>query len=103
MGKITTAHAWVNNEVAYVAWDIDDKISGCLGFEVTRVYLDPNGNVARRPDGAEDRVKCAAWVSFKGQHNPYWLPQDTGVWPVQEAQLAGPYPPKEEKWHDAQA
>ena len=84
MGKITTAHAWANNEVAYVAWDIDGKISDCLGFEVTRVYLDPNGNVARRPDGAEDRVKCAAWVSFKGQHNPHWLPQDTGVWPVQK-------------------
>ena len=84
MGRITTAHAWANNEVAYVAWDIDGKIDGCLGFEVTRVYLNDNGTVARRADGTEDRVKCAAWIAFKGQRNPHWLPQDTGVWPVQK-------------------
>jgi hypothetical protein len=73
-----------NNEVAYVAWDIDGKIPGCLGFEVTRVYLNDDGSVKLRPDGTEDRVKCAAWVSFKGQGNPNWIPQDTGVWPVQK-------------------
>lgn len=84
MGQIVAARAWANNEVAVVAWDIDGKIAGCLGFEVTRVYLTPDGEVARRPDGAEDRVKCAAWVAFKGQRNPHWLPQDTGVWPVQK-------------------
>src|SRR5215510_11322750 len=84
MGQITTAHAYANNEVAYVAWDIDGKIDGCLGFEVTRVYLNADGTVARRPDGTEDRVKCAAWVAFKGQRNPHWLPQDTGVWPIQK-------------------
>lgn len=79
MGRITAAHAWANNEVAYVAWDIDGKIDGCLGFEVTRVYLNVDGTVARRSDGTEDRVKCAAWVAFTGQRNPHWLPQDTGV------------------------
>lgn len=84
MGRITAAHAWANNEVAYVAWDIDGKIDRCLGFEVTRVYLNADGTVARRPDGTEDRVKCAAWVAFTGQRNPYWLPQDTGVWPIQK-------------------
>ena len=84
MGRITALHAWANNEVAYVAWDIDDRIDGCLGFEVTRVYLQPDGSVARRPDGSDDRVKCAAWVAFKGQRNPHWIPQDTGVWPVQK-------------------
>ena len=84
MAKITSANAWANNEVAYVAWDTDGKIPGCLGFEVTRVYLDAAGNVAKRPDGSDDRVKCAAWVAFKGQRNPDWLPQDTGVWPVQK-------------------
>jgi phosphatidylserine/phosphatidylglycerophosphate/cardiolipin synthase-like enzyme len=84
MGRITSAHAWANNEVAYVAWDIDGKIDDCLGFEVTRVYLNDNGTVALRADGTEDRVKCAAWVAFQGQHNPHWLPQDTGVWPVQK-------------------
>lgn len=77
MGKLTTAQAWANNEVAYVAWNSDGKIAGCLGFEVTRVYLDAAGN-------ATERVKCAAWVAFKGQRNPDWLPQDTGVWPVQK-------------------
>lgn len=84
MGKIVSARAYANNEVAYIAWDIDGKIADCFGFEVTRVYLDDNGTVARRADGAEDRVKCAAWVAFKGQRNKHWLPQDTGVWPVQK-------------------
>jgi phosphatidylserine/phosphatidylglycerophosphate/cardiolipin synthase-like enzyme len=84
MPKITSGRAWANNEVAFVAWATDGKIPGCLGFEVTRVYLDPAGQVARRPDGSEDRVKCAAWVAFKGQRNPHWIPQDTGVWPVQK-------------------
>lgn len=84
MSSITTARAWANNEVAYVAWDIDDKIEGCLGFEVTRVYLNDDRSVALRADGAEDRRKCATWVAFKGQRNPHWLPQDTGVWPVQK-------------------
>ncbi len=84
MGQIITARAWANNEVAYVAWDADSKIDGCLGFEVTRVYLNDDLTVAKRPDGTEDRVKCAAWVAFKGQRNPHWLPQDTGVWPVQK-------------------
>src|SRR5574341_62042 len=59
MGKINSAHAWANNEVAYVAWDIDGKIDGCLGFDVTRVYLNEDGSVALLGDGTEDRVKCA--------------------------------------------
>jgi phosphatidylserine/phosphatidylglycerophosphate/cardiolipin synthase-like enzyme len=84
MGQITAVRAYANNEVAYVAWEIDGKIADCLGFEITRVYLANDGSVARRPDGAEDRVKCAAWVAFKKQGNPHWLPQDTGVWPVQK-------------------
>lgn len=84
MAKITSANAWANNEVAYIAWDTDGKIPSCLGFEVTRVYLDAAGNVAKRQDGSDDRVKCAAWVAFKGQRNRDWIPQDTGVWPVQK-------------------
>lgn len=84
MGEIISVRGYANNEVAYVAWDIDGKIKDCLGFEVTRIYVDENGNVTRRADGTEDRVKCAAWVSFKGQRNPNWIPQDTGVWPVQK-------------------
>ncbi|MBX5199770.1 hypothetical protein HJB82_31415 [Rhizobium sp. NZLR10] len=84
MGTIVAAHAYVNNEVAYLAWDIDAKIDECLGFEVVRVYLDEQGNVSKRPDGSEDRVTCAAWVAFKGQRNPHWLPQTTSLWPVQK-------------------
>ena len=84
MGQITTARAWANNEVAYVAWDIDEKIEGCLGFDVTRIYLNADGTTQLRTDGTEDRVSCATWVAFKGQRNPLWLPQDTSVWPVQK-------------------
>ena len=29
-------------------------------------------------------VKSAAYVAFKGQRNPDWIAQDTGVWPVQK-------------------
>src|SRR5262245_6455649 len=77
LGKITSVRAYANNEVAYLAWDIDEKIADCLGFEVTRIYLDDHGN-------DRERIKCAAWVPFKGQRNTHWLPQDTGVWPVQK-------------------
>lgn len=83
MAGIISARAYANNEVAYVAWDIDEKIEGCLGFEVTRIYLNPDGSDATR-DGAPDRRRCATWVGFKGQRNPHWLPQDTGIWPVQK-------------------
>jgi phosphatidylserine/phosphatidylglycerophosphate/cardiolipin synthase-like enzyme len=75
--KITAARAYANNEVAYIAWDTDGLIPGCLGFELTRLHLKADGSVA-------ERVPCAAWVSFKGQKNPLWLPQDTGVWPIQK-------------------
>ncbi|MGH6736363.1 MAG: phospholipase D-like domain-containing protein [Methyloceanibacter sp.] len=84
MSKVTSVRAYCNNEVAYVAWAIDDKIDDCLGFEVTRVYIDERGRIIRRADGSEDRVKCASWVPFKGQRNPKWIEQDTGVWPVQK-------------------
>jgi len=84
MGTIISGHAWANNEVAYVAWDIDGKIENCLGFDLTRVLLNDDDSVAHLPDGSEDRVKCAAWVAFEGQSNPNWLPQDTGVWPIQK-------------------
>lgn len=83
MAKIISANAYANNEVAYVAWDIDEMIPGCLGFEVTRVYLNPDGTDAMQ-DGNPVRHRCATWVGFKGQRNPHWLPQDTGIWPVQK-------------------
>ncbi len=84
MGKVVSASAYANNEVAYLAWDVDGHIEGCLGFEVTRVYLNADGSAAKRADGSEDRVRCATWVGFADQRNPHWLPQDTGIWPVQK-------------------
>ena len=100
MGKVISVRAYANNEVAYVAWDIDSKITDCLGFEVTRVYLDGNGQVAHRADGKEDKVKCAAWVAFKGQRNPNWIPGYGGV-AGPEAGMARPYSPQEARWRHA--
>jgi hypothetical protein len=77
MGRIVSACAYANNEVAYIAWNIDAVIEGCLGFEVTRVILDDQ-------DQEVERTRCATWVGFKGQRNPEWLPQDSGIWPVQK-------------------
>jgi phosphatidylserine/phosphatidylglycerophosphate/cardiolipin synthase-like enzyme len=78
MGQIISAHAYCNNEVGVVAWKIDKKIDGCLGFQITRVYVDQAGN----PTG--ERRVLAAWVPFKGQENPNWEAQDTSVWPIQK-------------------
>ena len=36
MAKLTLAQACCNNEVAYLAWQTDGKIAGCLGFMITR-------------------------------------------------------------------
>jgi hypothetical protein len=83
MAGIVAASAYPNNEVVYIAWDVDDPIDDCLGFDVTRVYLNPDGTTAKKADGMEDRVRCAAWVGFEKQYNPYWIAQDTGVWPIQ--------------------
>jgi hypothetical protein len=84
MAKIISARAWANNEVAFIAWDVDGRIDGCLGFEVTRVLLNDDGTVALTKKGKEDREKLPSWVAFKGQGNPRWKAQDTGVWPVQK-------------------
>lgn len=78
MPQIVKAVAIANNEVAYVAWEIDGPtIPGCLGFHVVREYLDANDNVT-------DERPLASYVAFKGQRNPDWLPQNTTVWPVQK-------------------
>ncbi|HVO01127.1 MAG TPA: phospholipase D-like domain-containing protein [Candidatus Cybelea sp.] len=74
MGKITSARAYANNEVAVIAWTVDEPIDGCLGFDVVRIRI----------DGTEDPKGLATWVPFEGQRNPTWTPQDTGVWPVQK-------------------
>src|SRR5215471_5614477 len=71
MSIIQSAKAYCNNEVAFIAWSLKSTLNDCLGFEVTRIYKDTQ----------EQRV-IAAWVPFKGQSNPKWLPQTTAVWPV---------------------
>ena len=58
----------------YLAWQVDSMIHGCLGFEITRQY--PNKEY---PD-----TVLPAWVSFKGQSNPDWIPQTTSIWPIQK-------------------
>ena len=73
MGTVTKAVALCNNEVAFIAWDVDAMIPGCLGFDIVRVY----------PDTGE-RKGLATWVPFEGQDNGGWKEQDTGVWPVQK-------------------
>lgn len=78
MVSIIGARAIANNEVAFLAWDIDQtQIPGCLGFHIVREYLDAQGVVTgERP--------LASYVAFKGQRNPDWRPQNTTVWPVQK-------------------
>lgn len=72
MSLITAAKAYANNQVAFIAWTVDEAIPDCLGFELTRIY-----------DDGTERI-LAAWVPFKKQANPDWEPQDTSVWPIQK-------------------
>jgi PLD-like domain len=73
MGRIISAHAFANNEVAYLAWWLDAPIAGCLGFDITRIYA-----------SSGEEQPLATWVPFKGQSNPNWTAQTTRVWPVQK-------------------
>jgi hypothetical protein len=77
MPGILKATAYANNEVAFLAWRVDGPITGCLGFEVMREYLDD-------ADQVTETVPLAAYVAFKGQSNPDWRPQNTSVWPIQK-------------------
>lgn len=78
MAHISKAVAIANNEVAYLAWDIDTTaVPGCLGFHIVREYLDENDQVT------EERP-LASYVAFKGQRNPDWQAQNTSVWPIQK-------------------
>lgn len=78
MAKIISAHAYCNNEVAFIAWAVDGPIPGAYGFQVTRIFLDDGEDHKKG-----DRRILPAWVAFKGQSNPQWKEQDTSVWPVQ--------------------
>src|SRR5476649_60996 len=80
MPTILAVSAFANNEVALIAWSLDAPIPGCLGFEVTRVYLTPGD--ADTPAGT--RRGLASWVPFEGQDNPQWNAESTSVWPIQK-------------------
>ena len=78
MAKITRVRAFANNEVAFVAWELDvQPLPQCLGFHIVREHLNEQGAVI------EERP-LASYVAFKGQHNPSGLAQNTTVWPVQK-------------------
>ena len=77
MAKLVLAQACCNNEVAYLAWQTDGKIDGCLGFMITRIHLDAAGHEVER------RI-LPTWVAFDTQSNPDWEAQDTSVWPIQK-------------------
>ncbi len=76
MARITKARAWCNNEVAYLAWGMDGRIDGLLGFMIVRVQ--------EKGDGTTEKRLLPAWVAFAGQSNPKWEAQDTSVWPIQK-------------------
>ena len=75
MKYITRAGAWGNGEVAYIAWDVEKKITDCLGFMVTRVH-ETGGDAGKR------RI-LPTWIAFSDQNNPNWNEQDSSVWPIQ--------------------
>ncbi|MEP7157707.1 MAG: phospholipase D-like domain-containing protein [Betaproteobacteria bacterium] len=78
MAKIKRAFAFANNEVAFLAWELDtNPLPGCLGFHIVREYLDAQDNVV------EERP-LASYVAFRGQQNKEWQAQNTTVWPVQK-------------------
>ena len=78
MATIKSAVAFCNNEIAYLAWELDvAHLPDCLGFHIVRETVDAHDVVLEsRP--------LAAYVAFKGQSNPDWLAQNTSVWPVQK-------------------
>jgi hypothetical protein len=67
------AVAFSNNDVAFLAWEVTQKIPGCLGFAIYRTDL-----------VASQREVLPAWVGFQGQSNADWKAQTTEVWPVQK-------------------
>jgi phosphatidylserine/phosphatidylglycerophosphate/cardiolipin synthase-like enzyme len=77
MAEITRAYAFSNNEVAFLAWEINARsIEGCLGFHIVREILDGDQVIEAKP--------LASYVAFTGQSNPGWVAQNTSVWPIQK-------------------
>ena len=77
-GKLVRAYAWNNGEVAYLAWEADRPIEGCVGFLVTRIH-------ETGPEQGTRRI-LPTWIAFRDQSNPDWLEQDSSVWPIQQYQ-----------------
>src|ERR1700758_1222366 len=75
MQHVTKAGAWCNGEVAFLAWDMAEKLDDCVGFMVTRVH-------ETGTDAGERRI-LPTWVAFTDQSNPNWNEQDSSVWPIQ--------------------
>jgi phosphatidylserine/phosphatidylglycerophosphate/cardiolipin synthase-like enzyme len=75
---IARARAYCNNEVGYLAWEVEGDDPDFYGFEIARIYLDDGEDHKK----GERRV-LPAWVPFKGQKNRSWHEQDTSVWPIQ--------------------
>src|SRR5215831_14763339 len=75
MSQITRAGAWCNGEVAYIAWEVKEKIKDCIGFMVTRVHVTGK-------DAGKRRI-LPTWIAFTDQNNPNWNEQDSSVWPIQ--------------------
>jgi len=76
MNLIRRAGAWCNGEVAYIAWEVKEKIKDCVGFMVTRIH--DTGN-----DAGQRRI-LPTWIAFTDQNNPNWNEQDSSVWPIQK-------------------
>src|ERR1700758_3492800 len=75
MQYVTRAGAWCNGEVAYLAWDMTEKLDDCMGFMVTRIH-------ETGADAGQRRI-LPTWVAFTDQSNPNWNAQDASVWPIQ--------------------
>jgi len=67
------AVAYNNDSVAFIAWQYDKPIAGCLGFDVRRTDLK-----------TKVMTHMPTWVPFTGQTNEEWKPRGSDVWPVQK-------------------
>ena len=67
------AVAYKNNSVVFIAWQYDEPIDNCLGFDVRRTDLKTN-----------IMTHLPTWVPFQGETNEAWEPRGSDVWPVQK-------------------
>ena len=72
----------VNNDIAYLWWNVPKKIAGCLGFSIHREVE----GTAPQP--------LPAWVGFERAQGPPKKPKNTDVWPIQTYQWKDVYAPR---------